>query len=194
MKYLFILFNSYKRTNKKFKKLLAKLQYNVDFIFYRSLENDLNNYTHYDGLIFGPDKPFKLTKLENLKNKYLLKIYKLYQQFSKKRVIGICFGLQLLSIFNGCEVGELKIKKPNFMKKINLDLRYKIFENITENTFCRSHERIIVKISDAVRVIAHDEDGPMAIKVKDRFHYGFQFHPEISYQQGIQLLENIKKI
>ncbi|MCF6299808.1 MAG: glutamine-hydrolyzing GMP synthase [Proteobacteria bacterium] len=100
-------------------------------------------------------------------------------------VLGICYGMQLLSDYFGGEVGSSDTKEFGY-KKVELIERSKLFEGIDpaqDNLdVWMSHGDKITSLSSEFRVIAKTDTTPYAaIEHKEKPFYGLQFHPEVEY-------------
>lgn len=193
-RYLLILLNDIR--NKYLVEKLVQLDYLFDTIYYQNITSIKIEVSIYQGLMIGGDWKYTLTNLADaLKDKYLLELYKLYSYFTNKIVIGICFGCQLLAIFNHCVIDVAPKKYIVTMDKIILDKRYKLFTGLSKiELFCRNHERMIQIPSTNINILAKTQDDIiMVISIKNRKHYGILFHPEYSNNGNI-LFHNIKNL
>ena len=193
-RYLLILLNSSR--NKLLIDKLLELNYSFDTIYYQHIKTTKLDTSIYSGLMIGGDWSYHLTNLkEALTDKYLVEIYKLYNCFSTKIVIGICFGCQLLAVFNDCVIGLAPTKYIVIMDNIILDKRYKLFTGLSKiESFCRNHERMIQIPSTNINILAKTQDDIiMVISIKNNKHYGILFHPEYSNNGNI-IFNNINNL
>jgi len=211
-RYLLILLNSSR--NKLLIDKLLELNYSFDTIYYQHIKTTKLDTSIYSGLMIGGDWSYHLTNLkEALTDKYLVEIYKLYNCFSTKIVIGICFGCQLLAVFNDCVIGLAPTKYIVIMDNIILDKRYKLFTGLYRlsniildkryklftglskiESFCRNHERMIQIPSTNINILAKTQDDIiMVISIKNNKHYGILFHPEYSNNGNI-IFNNINNL
>jgi glutamine amidotransferase len=126
-------------------------------------------------------------------------------------VLGICLGMQLmctyseendtncLGIFNEQvklfipPAGDKELKVPQIGWNNIYDLRTKLFEGVSENSYCyfvhgyyaASGEHTIAKASYIQ---------PYSAGLNRSNFYGVQFHPEKSAQAGEQILKNFLKL
>jgi len=188
MNYLFIYFDS--PSNDKIINKFKKLKCNVTDIYFKDIKQDnLKELTICDALILGPDRPINLTTLNDLPKKLDI-VANLYNLYKNKKVLGICFGCQLLGVLNKCVVDKLDTPLLKVKIKTNLSKKYKISKNIKKDIFQYNNKRAIVKPHKNVSVLAKNEHGIMGIKIKGKKHYGLQFHPEQSGLQGFEIFEN----
>ena len=107
-------------------------------------------------------------------------------------ILGICYGMQLLSSMLGGEV--IHYKKQEYGKaELHIDDFSDLFAGIMPNlTVWMSHGDSVSKLpADFVR-IAHSDNTPYAaIANKAKRIYGVQFHPEVvNTQQGMDIINN----
>jgi GMP synthase (glutamine-hydrolysing) len=111
---------------------------------------------------------------------------------NKIPILGICYGMQLLSyVFNG-EVIKSKIHEYGLseIKFVNKSL---LFTNIPKKTFVwMSHGDTIKKLPYGFTTIAFTENNLIAAAQNlDKKIYMLQFHPEVKHTKyGIQVLKN----
>jgi GMP synthase (glutamine-hydrolysing) len=115
--------------------------------------------------------------------------------FAKKiPVLGICYGLQLITSVFGGKVQKVK-KKREFGRAL---IRKKNNSLLTKNFFKKnsyvwmSHNDVVVKMPKGFKKIAHTKDSTFTIiENKTRNIYGVQFHPEVTHTvNGNQILKN----
>ncbi len=150
-------------------------------------QHDINkiNFDKYDGIVIspGPSNPKNAgISLEIIKN------------FSHIPMFGICLGMQCMGhVFGGNIIQSKKIMHG----KTDIVTHYggKLFENIpTKFQVVRYHSLVIDKktLPKCFEIKAISSDGEiMAIKHKNTFMWGVQFHPE-SYltDYGEKIIEN----
>ena len=107
-------------------------------------------------------------------------------------VLGICYGLQLLSYHFKGKVGGGKTREYG-KTKIRRTSKTKIFDGVNNRlTVWMSHGDHIKKLPKEFRVTSRSENGLISSfeNVKDKI-YGVQFHPEVHHtEQGIRILHN----
>lgn len=142
--------------------------------------------------------------IKNLKKNNL---FKLIRDYKKNYVLGICLGMQIMSIrgfefkkTNGLKIlrGEVKridklselphvgFKKVFFNKKDNL---LKGIKQNSEFYFTHSFELKNSLPKEILAEVKYTKKSIAAITKKNKF-YGVQFHPEKSGQIGLKLLKN----
>ena len=111
-------------------------------------------------------------------------------------VLGICYGMQLMSDHFGGVVAS-DVKKEYGQCEVTIDLAAPIFDGLSEK------EQVLMSHGDTVKVkpeefevIAKSGDAIAAIGDAQRKMYGFQFHPEVDLtENGMKMLENfIRKV
>ncbi len=135
-------------------------------------------------------KKIRQKKIDLLINKFVNR---------KKKVIGICLGMQLLcksSIENGYNKGlghlDLKVIK---LKKINTGWRKNTlyptnFKSFTKDYFYFNHSYYI-KFNSYKYSSCKMQNSKITSFIKKNNIYGLQFHPEKSYEQGINIVKKI---
>lgn len=113
-----------------------------------------------------------------------------------KPVLGICYGLQLLSHFEKKGSVESAERREFGRSEIIVDDNSDLFRGFPEtSTAWMSHGDHIINLPAGYRIIAHTANAPVAaVKRTDKPIYGVQFHPEVVHTQyGRLLLENFVK-
>jgi GMP synthase (glutamine-hydrolysing) len=109
-------------------------------------------------------------------------------------ILGICFGHQILSKFNGGKVKQSKHREfglTNIYKKYESQLT-KNFFNKNKKKVWMSHADQVSKIPKTFRVIASSENSKFAIvESKINQFFGVQFHPEVTHtENGKKIISN----
>ena len=111
-------------------------------------------------------------------------------------VLGICYGMQLMSDhFGGVVASDLK--KEYGQCEVTIDLAAPIFDGLSEKEqVLMSHGDTVKVKPEGFEVIAKSGDAIAAIGNADKKMYGFQFHPEVDLtENGMKMLENfIRKV
>ena len=130
-----------------------------------------------------------------------LNVYQLNNDLFDKKILnlgipilGICFGHQILSKFNGGKVKQSKHREfglANIYKKYNSQL-IKNFFNKKSKRVWMSHADQVSKLPKTFRVIASSENSKFAIvESKLKNFYGVQFHPEVTHtENGKKIISN----
>ena len=115
--------------------------------------------------------------------------------FSKKiPILGICYGLQLISKLNGGKIKSSKKRRDfgrAFIFKKKKSLLTKNFFKAKMSVWM-SHEDAVVKLPKNFSVIAYTKDSKLTIieNTKQKV-YGVQFHPEVTHtDNGKQIFKN----
>jgi GMP synthase (glutamine-hydrolysing) len=107
-------------------------------------------------------------------------------------ILGICYGLQLLSYHFKGKVGGGKTREYG-KTKIRRTAKTKIFDGVNNHlTVWMSHGDHIKQLPKEFKVTSRSENGLISSfeNIKDKI-YGVQFHPEVHHtQQGIKILHN----
>ena len=109
-------------------------------------------------------------------------------------ILGICFGHQILSKFNGGKVKQSKHREFGLtnIHKRNNSLLIKNFFNKKIKKVWMSHADQVTKLPKNFRVVASSENSKFAIvenKIKNFF--GVQFHPEVTHtENGKKIISN----
>ena len=130
-----------------------------------------------------------------------LNVYQLNNDLFDKKILnlgipilGICFGHQVLSKFNGGKVKQSKHREfglANIHKKYNSQLIKNFFNKKTKKVWM-SHADQVSKLPKTFRVIASSENSKFAIveSKQDKF-FGVQFHPEVTHtENGKKIISN----
>ena len=149
--------------------------------------------------------------VRSLKNASFFETLKKEVLENKKKILGICLGMQLLS--NNSEEGKEKglgwinastikfnmvnknLAVPHMgWNKINLINTNNIFKNLNENKFYFVHSYHVV-CHDKKNVLATSNYGELFTSAIHKENiYGVQFHPEKSHKFGMQLFKNFSII
>jgi GMP synthase (glutamine-hydrolysing) len=130
-----------------------------------------------------------------------LNVYQLNNNLFDKKILklgipilGICFGHQILSKFNGGKVKQSKHREfglANIYKKNNSNLIKNFFNKKTKKVWM-SHADQVSKLPKTFRVIASSENSKFAIvESKIQNFFGVQFHPEVTHtENGKKIISN----
>ncbi|MEM3522457.1 MAG: gamma-glutamyl-gamma-aminobutyrate hydrolase family protein [Candidatus Bathyarchaeia archaeon] len=177
---------------KRIKKISSKFQ-NVKIAKYYELKN--HNLGSYDGII--------LTGSFCIINK---NIPITYSQIIKLilstniPIIGICFGLQLISYAYGSTIAKMDKRRKGYFQIKLIKSDDPIFNGINKYqiTVKENHLNKVNNLIEDFELLASSEQCKIeAIKHKNKLIHGFQFHPEsysIDYPDGKLILENFLRI
>lgn len=106
-----------------------------------------------------------------------------------KPVLGICFGHQILGMINGAEI--MRCKEDRAIQQISMVAQSELFNGFA-NTFEMEEDHCeCITIPENFEHLAHSQICENeAMKHKDKLHYGVQFHPEVSLENGKQFFFN----
>ena len=117
------------------------------------------------------------------------------QIFTKKiPILGICYGLQLISKVFGGKIKSSKKRREfgrAFIFKKNQSLLTKNFFKI-KNSVWMSHEDAVIKLPKNFKIIAYTQNSRLTIIENSQEKiYGIQFHPEVTHtDNGKQIFKN----
>ncbi len=97
-------------------------------------------------------------------------------------VLGICYGMQLMSTHFGGKVGPAPTREYGKTKTYFGDSP--LFKDIPDSITWMSHNDSVIACPDGFRVTAHS-DGCQVCAIEDSEHklYGVQFHPEVAHTE-----------
>lgn len=107
-------------------------------------------------------------------------------------VLGICYGLQLISYQLGGEVNKAA-KREYGRAELIVNGQDDLFDGIKPNSVVwMSHGDSLTKMPAGFETIAHTENAPIcAIRNVEKKIWGVQFHPEVHHSEdGKKILEN----
>ena len=131
-----------------------------------------------------------------------LNVYQLSEKTFDKRIInlgipilGICFGHQILSKFNGGKVKQSKHREfglTKIFKKNNSLLLKNFFNKKKSNQVWMSHADQVSKLPKNFNVIASSQNSKFAVvENRSKKFYGVQFHPEVTHtENGKKFISN----
>lgn len=107
-------------------------------------------------------------------------------------VLGICYGMQLMSFNNGGKVIGSETKEYG-RTEINVDRESKLFKGLPEKQIVwMSHGDKVSEIPTGFKTVAYSDNCEnAAIENDERNLYALQFHPEVrNSEYGIEILKN----
>jgi len=108
-------------------------------------------------------------------------------------VLGICYGLQLLTYLFGGKIAPAEQKEYGLANLNIINSSSGLFKNISGRTdVWMSHGDKVTRMPDQFNIIAETANSPYAaIKHKNEDVYGIQFHPEVIHTvEGKNILHN----
>ncbi|MDA9177941.1 glutamine-hydrolyzing GMP synthase [Candidatus Pelagibacter sp.] len=143
--------------------------------------------TNIKGIILsgGPLNVYQLK--DDLFDKKILKL--------KIPILGICFGHQILSKFNGGKVKQSKHREfglANIYKKKESPIIKNFFNQKKTIKVWMSHADQVSKLPKTFRVIASSANSKFAmVECKSKNFFGVQFHPEVTHtENGKKIISN----
>ncbi|MDQ3658759.1 MAG: glutamine-hydrolyzing GMP synthase, partial [Actinomycetota bacterium] len=107
-------------------------------------------------------------------------------------MLGICYGMQLMALASGAEVGAVQIREYG-----RSDLRIKGHEGLfagtpDEQKAWTSHGDAVFSVPEGFEVTAETPSVPIiAFEEPEKGRYGVQFHPEVRHTEyGMEILKN----
>lgn len=107
-------------------------------------------------------------------------------------ILGICYGLQLITYLLGGEVASAASREYG-MAKLHIKDREDLFKNIDKSIVCwMSHGDKVLKLPSGFLAIASTDNSKLAaVANSERTIFGLQFHPEVVHtERGAQILKN----
>jgi GMP synthase (glutamine-hydrolysing) len=107
-------------------------------------------------------------------------------------VLGICYGLQLMSHLLGAKV-ESSAKKEYGRAKIKINSGSVLLKNVPSGSnVWMSHGDKVLNLPSGFKAVAQSENSPFAaIENKENNFFGLQFHPEVVHtEHGKKILDN----
>jgi len=181
-----LLLDNYDSFTYNLKHLVEKVS-NEEVVVKRNDEIELHQVNNYSSIILspGPGLPKDAGIMPDL----------LKQYYTKKKIFGVCLGMQAIGEFFGAELKNLNKVVHGEAVNMNLLKQSPIFKNCPSNFLvARYHSWVIdnsLPVSD-LQVLAEDaEQEIMAIQHINLPIYGVQFHPEsILSQYGEIMMKN----
>ncbi len=106
-------------------------------------------------------------------------------------VLGICYGMQLMSDHFGGVVDSNVVKEYG-QNEVTINTQVPIFEGLSENQkVLMSHGDTVKIVPNGFEIIAKSGEAIAGIGNVEKKMYGFQFHPEVDLtEEGMKMLEN----
>lgn len=113
----------------------------------------------------------------------------------KYKVLGICYGMQLLAYKLGGKVGENVLHREYGPAVTRVDTKHPLFRGVSKKTkVWASHGDTVTKLPKGFVSIARS-GGIAAMADKNNRVMGIQFHPEVSHtKEGKKILKNFLNI
>ena len=171
------------RLNKLFTNLIEK--YNIDFEIYHLTDN-IENLDEFSHLIISGS-----ALLVSQDNEYDNKLFDIIRQFANKRILGICYGHQILAKVLMQENICRKSNTPELGWRMVTLTKNQLFKGISNPVFYESHLEEVFDLNDDFEIIALNANCEIqGYQYKNLPIWGVQFHPEVTYEYGMQSLKN----
>lgn len=108
-----------------------------------------------------------------------------------KPILGICYGMQLMSRYMGGNVGNTS-RREDGPENITLDAGSSLFSGLsTDQRVVMSHGDSVTHVPEGFKITAQSGELIAAMSHESKKLYGVQFHPEVDdTKQGAQMLSN----
>ncbi len=111
---------------------------------------------------------------------------------TKKPILGICYGMQVLAFQEGGEIQNAGNKEFGYAK-INLSNQTSLFINTSDSIdVWMSHGDKVISLPEGYETLASSDNSPIAAYQNLKKNYfGLQFHPEVTHtNHGLKIIEN----
>ena len=111
---------------------------------------------------------------------------------TKKPILGICYGMQVLAFQEGGEIQNEGNKEFGYAK-INLSNQTSLFINTSDSIdVWMSHGDKVISLPEGYETLASSDNSPIAAYQNlEKNYFGLQFHPEVTHTDyGLKIIEN----
>ena len=111
---------------------------------------------------------------------------------TKKPILGICYGMQVLAFQEGGEIQNEGNKEFGYAK-INLNNQTSLFINTSDSIdVWMSHGDKVISLPEGYETLASSDNSPIAAYQNlEKNYFGLQFHPEVTHtDHGLKIIEN----
>lgn len=152
------------------------------------LSDKINNLSAFSHLLLSGSE-LSAANGSSWDDKIISLIHEFYEM--NKPILGICYGHQMIARALCGNKSVKKSRSPEFgWKKMSLEPN-PIFRHITQPVFLESRYDAVCTLDERFEIIASNEQlNIQAFQMKDRPVWGVQFHPEMLWKDGKQMLEN----
>ncbi len=98
---------------------------------------------------------------------------------SKRPILGICAGFQLIAKVYGAQLQRQR-EKIRGVKQLCVLRKDPLLSHLIDGNVYEAHHWIVKEIPDVFITLATSDTGIEVIKHKDKLLYGVQFHPEVT--------------
>ncbi|MGD1844846.1 MAG: type 1 glutamine amidotransferase [Salibacteraceae bacterium] len=114
-------------------------------------------------------------------------------KYRESAMLGLCFGHQLLGLLHGSRVFLINEDREN--RAIYLQPSHPLFEGLSNPSYFQQDHCEAISLPDGFLSLASSDACTLeAMAHPEKPHFGVQFHPEVSGENGRQLFGNFLKI
>lgn len=169
------------------KNQLKELGYPWEEIYFKETAN--YDFEAFSGIIIT-GSPTHLTQIY-MQN--YMELFKFVKTVSTP-ILGICFGHQILGVLYGSEVANMG-KMIDTIEEIEIVKDDVLFSKIKNQSLFREKHSEFITLPEGFHLLAKSKSCENeAMKHQNKAIYGVQFHPEVSDEDGRQLLKNFLNI
>jgi GMP synthase (glutamine-hydrolysing) A subunit len=178
---------------KRIRKISSKFQ-KIKIIKYYELKNP--NLEGYDGIILTGSSSCIINKCVSMAYSEVIKLI----LSANVPILGICFGLQLISYAYGATIVKMDKRRKGYFQVKLIKNDDPIFNGIDKRQIIvkENHLNKVKNLLKEFELLASSEQCEIeAIRHKNKFLYGLQFHPESyssDYPDGKIILENFLRM
>ena len=154
----------------------------VDVILHDKL--DLNMLSNYEKVVLSPGPGLPTEKMN------MMEVIQFCDD--KITILGICLGMQALSIYLGASIENQKIVKHGVQESISVKQNSLLFHGLSQEfKVGLYHSWHVVNCNEKLITARSENNIIMAIEIPERKIFGVQFHPEsIMTEFGSEILRN----